>query len=176
MSIDPRALSDEKLAPPEGLPFVSRRALKRVKSPAPIPTACPYCQGAVELTSHAEVYNGREYSDWPYIYLCRPCDAYVGVHPKTDIPLGTLANRELREARKQEKPNFEKLWHTPEMRTRAYEWLAGEMGLTVGECHWGMFTVEQCRRAGAICRSVRQVPPPKPIKQGLLSRLLGVTP
>jgi hypothetical protein len=36
------------------------------------------------------------------IYLCVPCDAYVGTHKnsKDHKPLGFLANRGLREARK----------------------------------------------------------------------------
>ena len=30
------------------------------------------------------------------IYICKPCDAYVGVHKGTDKALGRLANKELR--------------------------------------------------------------------------------
>lgn len=151
----------DKIPAPGPLHFISRKALKRISSPAPIPESCPYCQGSVELVNHAEVYNGREYGDWPYIYLCRECNAYVGLHEYTDIPLGTLANRELREARKQEKVHFEALWYNRESRTRAYEWLAAEMKIPVSECHWGMFTVEQCREAGALCRSVGEIPKPR---------------
>lgn len=45
--IDPRASDPEKLTPPTPLPFVSRRALQRVKEYMPPPTCCRYCGGGV---------------------------------------------------------------------------------------------------------------------------------
>lgn len=148
MPTDARALSTKPLVAPAPLPYVSRRALRRVKNPLPAPTCCPYCEGPVALVSNAEVY-GREYGAWPYLYLCRACDAYVGLHPDTDIPLGKLADRELREARKESKGVFQSLsarqgWS----RTEAYKWLADRMGIPVGECHFGWFDLERCEQAG----------------------------
>lgn len=150
MAIDPRAYSDEKLVPPEPLPYVSRKALKRVKDPALIPISCQHCGGSVKLTSNAEVYS-REYGDWPYVYLCTGCYAYVGLHPNTDIPLGTLATYEMREARKKGKNVFLALSKRFPDRNAHYEWLAGEMGISTAECHWGLFTVEQAKLAERIC-------------------------
>lgn len=151
MSIDPRAYSNDRLKPPAPLPVVSRRALKRVKNPLPAPTACPYCQGPVELVLNAEIY-GSSYGGWPYAYLCRPCDAYVGLHPATDIPLGTLADRKLRQARKEYKPLFMAVMRKHGMnRNEGYPWLADKMGIPVEQCHWGWFTLEQCEQAGRIC-------------------------
>ncbi len=148
--MDARVLSTKPLKAPAPLPHVSRRALRRVKNPVPVPTRCPYCAGSVELASNAAVY-GREYGAWPYLYLCRPCDAYVGLHPDTDIPLGTLADRELREARKASKALFfDALEQHGIDRTEAYRRLAEAMGIPVGECHFGWFTLERCRQASAI--------------------------
>ncbi len=155
MTVDPRAYSDEKLEPPHPLPFVSRKALKRVKSPMPIPETCRYCgpKTQVFIGHHEEVYGyGRSYGDWPYVYLCENCGAYVGLHPATDLPLGTLANAELRQARKAHKPAFQAMMARLQLsRSEAYRLLADEMGIPIEHCHWGWFEIEDCERAGAIC-------------------------
>lgn len=152
MSVDPRAYSPVQLAAPHPLPFVSRRALRRVKDFKPAPTECPYCKlGEVALVSNSEIY-GREYGDWPYAYLCHCCHAYVGVHPGTDIPLGTLADKPLREARKVAKAKFISLQRAKGWgRTRAYQWLADAMGLPKSETHFGWFNEESCAKADLVC-------------------------
>lgn len=55
---------------------------------------CPYCGQPTEYVDSAALYHGISYG---MIYLCRKCDAYVGVHRGTDKALGRLANRSLRE-------------------------------------------------------------------------------
>lgn len=129
----------------------SRKAMARVKNPLPAPTECRFCHSEVHVATHQEVY-GRNYSDWPYMYLCGNCGACVGMHPFTDIPLGTLADRATREARKNCKKPFEALWRSGQMsRTEAYNWLAAELNIPVGECHFGWFDIEMCERAREIC-------------------------
>ena len=153
MRPDQRAFKVDKIDPPFPLPFISRKALKRVKNPLPAPATCRYCGPStpVFLGHHDEIY-GRAYGEWPYLYLCENCEAYVGLHPFTDIPLGTLANAELRQARKTNKAKFIALQRAKSWsRSRAYQWLADHMGIKVEECHWGWFEVEQCERAGEIC-------------------------
>lgn len=151
--MDLRCLSTEPLKAPKPLPHVSRRALKRVREALAPPRACRYCGGGVDLVRHAEVY-GRDYGDWPYLYICMACDAYVGLHPHTDLPLGTLADQPLRESRKRNKDVFEAYWRRAGMsRKEAYEWLAEQLAIDKGEAHWACFEVDACERAGAICRS-----------------------
>lgn len=150
---DPRAKSLSMLRPPSPLPYVSRKALARVKDVLPSPTDCPYCQGPIQLVNNSEVYWGRSYGSWPYIYLCRPCDAYVGLHPDTDLPLGTMAGRSLREARKAGKNLFIQLskqrrWS----RNQAYTWLAEATGIPKKQCHWAWFDIQQCLIAADACR------------------------
>lgn len=154
MPIDPRAYSKEKLPFPEPLPCISRKALKRVKDPLPVPTLCRYCKAPVKIARHAEIYGGREYGDWPFVYLCTnsDCGAYVGIHDGTDIPVGTLADRPLRVARKYSKGQFYKLMRQQDWsRDKAYEWLAKHMGLPVEETHFGWFDLDQCGKAGDLC-------------------------
>lgn len=129
----------------------SRKAMVRVKNPLPVPTKCHFCNSSVRVATHQEVY-GRNYGDWPYMYLCGNCGACVGMHPFTNIPLGTLADRATREARKNCKKPFEAIWRSGQMsRTEAYEWLAGEMNIPVNECHFGWFDIHQCEMAKNIC-------------------------
>lgn len=125
----------------------SRRATARVKDSLPAPAVCPHCGGEVRIVHHDEVY-GRSYGEWPWLYLCTGCRAYVGMHPFTNIPLGTLASEELRRARVQCKQPFEVLWRSGKMtRDDAYQQLAAQMGLTAAECHFGLFNIDQCRTA-----------------------------
>lgn len=136
----------------------SRSATARVKNPLPAPTECPYCAGAVELVSNSEIY-GRTFGEWPWAYKCADddCDSYVGLHPFTSIPLGTLADAATRQARKEAKAAFNPLWQkwgTNGMtRTEAYAWLAGRLEIEdVNSCHIGWFDVKTCARVVAVCR------------------------
>lgn len=113
----------------------------------PIPKKCRYCGNEVVFTSNAEIY-GREYGNGK-CYLCRRCRAFVGVHTGTIIPLGTLANDELRNARKQAHNEFDKLWKGPTRkmtRYNAYRWLAKTMNLERIDTHIALFEVEQCKK------------------------------
>jgi len=97
--------------------------------------------------NNSQIY-GKEYGDWPWAYRCVGCEAYVGMHPKTYIPLGTLADAETRNARKLGKKPFETVWQSKHMtRSEAYRQLAAHMGISASECHFGLFSVEQCRHA-----------------------------
>lgn len=133
----------------------SRKAIARVSNPLPAPTECPYCGSKVELVSNAEIY-GRTYGEWPWAFMCTDdsCGAYVGIHPFTAIPLGTLANAQLREARKAAKAAFNPRWQRGSMsRSEAYAWLAQQLEMpNVGECHIGWFDVATCRRVVEICK------------------------
>jgi len=143
-----------KIDPPYPLPHVSRRALARVKDKLPPPEQCPNCGDIVELVSNSEIY-GREYGSWPYAYRCtnhRHCDSHVGLHPHTDLPLGSLADRRTREARRACKALFLE-WQSFNdwSRSQSYAWLAVRMGLPASQCHWGLFSVSDAELAGAIC-------------------------
>lgn len=118
---------------------------------------CPYCGRKAEYVDSAEIY-GKSYG---MVYLCRPCDAYVGVHDGTDTPLGRLANRELRRWRNRAHAAFDPLWQQGPYRRRrndAYAWLAGKMGLAKEKTHIAMFDVEQCKQVIQIMDNERRNP------------------
>ena len=103
---------------------------------------------------NSKVVYGRNYG---MIYLCRQCDAYVGVHRGTDKPLGRLANKELRYWKMAAHEAFDPIWQGRNMRrNEAYKWLAGCMGLKPKETHIGMFDVSQCKKVIKICKAERR--------------------
>lgn len=129
----------------------SQKATARVRDPYPAPCECRYCGGVVEIRHHDVIY-GRAYGEWPWMYVCVSCGARVGMHPFTNIPTGTIADEVTREARKNCKPSFERLWKKGGMtRSDAYAWLADKLGLTTAQCHWGLFDVQTCKRARDLC-------------------------
>lgn len=113
---------------------------------------CPYCGQRAWLTDSRFLYQGKH--NFGPVYLCRPCDAYVGCHKDTDKPLGTLANKELREYRRRVHSAFDYIWRGKLLpsRTAAYKWLAYELGLDYSETHIAKFDVETCKKAIAVCR------------------------
>lgn len=135
---------------------VSKAAVAKVTGALPVPSNCPNCGAGVELVNNKEIY-GREYGAWPFSYRCvsKECDSYVGIHPRTDIPLGTLANKEVRQARKLAKAVISPLWEERGIeRTAVYRWLAEKMGIAnVDHMHIGYFGVEQCNRVIQICKT-----------------------
>lgn len=106
---------------------------------------CDYCGKKAELVDNKIIY-GRSYG---LSYLCRSCMAYVGCHKGTDIPLGRLANAELRYWKHAAHEQFDPLWKWGPFRgnrNRAYEWLSKEMHLPIEKTHIGMFDIDQCKR------------------------------
>ena len=58
---------------------------------------CPYCKKETEYKDSSIIY-GKSYG---MVYICSTCDAYVGVHKGTDKALGRLADKKLRELKKE---------------------------------------------------------------------------
>lgn len=102
---------------------------------------CPYCGKEAEYIDSKYYYaNGVSYG---MIYLCRQCDAVVSTHKNSGKPLGSMANRELRELRKQAHSLFDPLWKDRTMtRTEAYDLLRKETGVK----HISWTNAEECRR------------------------------
>jgi hypothetical protein len=104
---------------------------------------CNYCGCPAKLVDSKEVY-GKSYG---MIYLCKPCDAWVGVHKNTrdHVPLGLLANAELREWKKLAHAAFDPLWNTGNMsRSKAYRRLAETLGRK--KIHIGQSDIEMCMK------------------------------
>ncbi len=113
---------------------------------------CPYCGQPPVLVSGVVIYPHRSDLWDKSFWFCPPCGAYVGCHPGTVVPLGRLADKELRDAKMAAHAAFDPLWKRnsegQRMRSRraAYRWLAEKLGVSIDHCHIGQFDVEQCRR------------------------------
>jgi len=108
---------------------------------------CPYCGGQSTLKSDSFVYSGISYGGKMWVCENWPaCQSSVGAH-KNGKPLGTLANRQLREARVAAHEAFDPLWKSGTFdRRAAYQLLAAMMGIPVCDCHIGMFNEKQCQQ------------------------------
>ena len=136
----------------------SRRATERVKNPIPVPDQCPHCDGTdIEICKNSRIYRGKTYGEWPWIVLCNGCWAYVGLHPFTGIPLGTLADRATRDARMQSKKQFI-AWQEQHNLSRndAYRLLSQRMRIPLEQCHFAWFSVEQCNQAEQAVHKLEQ--------------------
>lgn len=111
-------------------------------------TICPYCGKETELIDSAEVYHGVSYG---WMYICRPCDAYVGCYKGTTKALGRLANAELRKYKHEAHDVFDLIWKKHFMkRAQAYTWLSKQLGTERDYTHIGMFDVETCKKVIAV--------------------------
>lgn len=118
---------------------------------------CPYC-GSRALLRPASVIYGKRTTDpaAPY-YVCArypACDSYVAAHKSSRLPMGTLANAELRHKRIQAHAAFNRLWESGLMNKRqAYLWLQAKLGLPEQEAHIGKFSMFRCEQVIQLCDS-----------------------
>lgn len=117
---------------------------------------CPFCDQPARWCENKEIY-GRNYGKSYMVWLCKPCDAYVGCHCNTKRPLGTIANAETRKWRKKVHAELDPIWrnhHNPKgRRARLYERLSKHFGY---EYHTGESDVAACKKALAFIRSELQ--------------------
>lgn len=110
---------------------------------------CPYCEVLARLVA----FEHGERWECP----TEGCGARIGIHrnSRRKAPLGTMARAPLRAWRLRTHDAFDPLWKGPEprfpSRSRAYAWLAAQLGISVSRCHIGEFDEVRCREAlGAI--------------------------
>lgn len=103
------------------------------------------CGNSAKMVTGKKIYPHRPDLYHKFFYHCEPCGSYVGCHPGTNEPLGTLANATIRKLRNQCHNKFDRLWKSGEMkRGEAYKWLQDKMYLTKEDAHIGKFGEEQC--------------------------------
>lgn len=144
------------------------RVGKPVK-PMPQPM-CDYCGQKAKLLRSGEAGYPYEHRDFGPMWTCTPCGAWVGVHSnsKRHVPLGRLADAELREWKSRVHAAFDPLWKAKmrrdgcnqfEARNAGYKWLAGELGIDVKLCHVGHFDIERCKAALEIVTRITKTRP-----------------
>lgn len=117
-----------------------------------IPPDCPYCRAESVLVTGASVYPRRPDLADRSFYMCTQCDAYVGTHPGTHVPLGRLANAELRAAKRSAHAAFDPLWKTGGLsRRKAYLVLAWLLQINPVRAHIGMMDEQMCCKVVEVC-------------------------
>ncbi len=117
---------------------------------------CPYCGGTPVLAESYGIYHGVDHG---LVWICRPCQAWVGCHrDENHAPLGRLADARLRSAKTEAVQAFAPIWGKwsgvrKNARHLAYKWLAGHMGISVSRSYIAKFDVDQCREVVDICRT-----------------------
>jgi len=102
---------------------------------------CPKCNKEAPWVSNDVVY-GRRYGKSYMCYWCKDCDTYVGCHNNTKKPLGTMADKETREARKNVHAFIDPLWRSRKYsRKKIYQQLNDAFGEVI---HIGESSVEKC--------------------------------
>lgn len=121
------------------------------------PTRCPECGSDYVRLVENKVMYGKNFGVWPWIYFCYSCTAAVGCHPNTEIPMGIMAGKEVRQLRRAAHKVFDPLWQNTKWlkRSSAYVWLAKEMGIPPEHCHISWFNSEQCQQVIDICLTKR---------------------
>ena len=114
---------------------------------------CPYC-GSQALLRPASVVHERT-APGEKVYVCArypACDAYVSVHRESLLPMGTLADKSLRQKRRQAHIALNRLWEQGLMtRKEAYRWLQVQLGLPENEAHIGRFSAFRCEQVMNLC-------------------------
>ncbi|MGO5116366.1 zinc-finger-containing protein [Candidatus Avoscillospira sp. LCP25S3_F1] len=116
---------------------------------------CPYC-GATAYLRPASVAYGERAIPGAKLYVCGnypACDSYVAAHRGTQLPMGTLANKDLRRQRQEAHTVFNQLWNRGLMTKRqAYLWLQARLDLPECEAHIAKFSEVRCRLVIHLCQ------------------------
>ena len=119
---------------------------------------CPYC-GAQAFIRPASVVHGESARE-SHLYVCSrypECDSYVGVHQKSMLPKGTLANGDLRHKRIIAHKAFNQFWTSGLMsKWQAYKWMQAKLGLNSEQAHIGKFSEFMCDELISLCSQVQQ--------------------
>ncbi len=111
-----------------------------------IAPVCSVCDSNtnVEFVKGKEIYPFRPDLFEKNFWKC-DCGAYVGCHGNTGEPLGTPADPNTRKLRIQVHKHFDLLWRTGSLtRREAYGKMAETLGISINNCHIGMFTSDRC--------------------------------
>ena len=131
------------------------RVGKPVKAlPQPL---CDYC-GANAILARVgdEAYPYR--ADHGTVWICVSCQAWIGIHSRStrNVPLGRLANAELREAKSRLHDALEPLVAAKvrrdavnpfSARAKALQWVATELGFDPVPTSIHDMTLDQCQQA-----------------------------
>ena len=129
---------------------------KKLKKNTPRRVICPHCGAPAVIRPASEIYGDPTRTDELYVCANYPrCKAYVRMHPGTRVPMGTLANGDLRNLRIRAHRKFDEIWQSGIMdRNNAYRWMAESLGIPMSDAHIGMFGEYRCKELIEKCEKV----------------------
>lgn len=120
---------------------------------------CPYCGAKATLRPSSAVYGDAAKTDG-FLYVCDrypKCDAYVAAHRQSKLPMGTLANGDLRHKRIEAHRAFNWFWESGLMsKSQAYKWMQAKLGLSEEDAHIAKFGEYRCAQLIALCRQTQE--------------------
>lgn len=122
---------------------------------------CPYCKKEAEWVENKEIY-GKNYGKSVMVYLCQPCNAYVGCHNNTRKPLGIMANADTRKWRQKAHAVFDPLWQkifkrnsTKRLNREAmYNRISNAFGCRV---HIAESDIDRCKKIIEWCNQIKGI-------------------
>lgn len=110
-------------------------------------TRCPYCGSPIVLRSADGIYRDNKSNTMLYVCSKYPeCDAYVRIREGSgNIPVGSLANGELRALRIEAHRHFDRIHQTGLMsKQEAYAWLSHILASPMAYAHIGQLGEYYC--------------------------------
>ena len=103
---------------------------------------CPYCHAPAQLRPASSIYGIHT----------KDCAAKQA-HKATGLPMGTLADKSLRQKRMQAHRTFNQLWEKGFMRKQdAYAWLCVRLGIPEADAHIANFSEYRCDQVILLCK------------------------
>lgn len=110
---------------------------------------CPYCGSLVTKRAASYVYGKNAKLD-TFLYVCDrypACDSYVAAHTKSGLPMGTPANKTLRNKRIAAHKALDRIWENGYMtKEQVYIWLQAKLDMPANVMHIGKLNEYYCNR------------------------------
>lgn len=129
-----------------------RRAQAVMRTPR-----CVECGAAAKYGTGAEAGLNDPHAARRMVWYCE-CGAWCGCHPGTSLARGNPGSPDTLAARRLAHLAFDPIWQDSRSLTRreAYAWLADQLGLSVADCHIGLFNAAMCERVVEVCEVRRR--------------------
>lgn len=114
---------------------------------------CPYCGKETELVDGNDYYKQKGFG---MLYVCRPCNASVGIHMSGDKKgqaKGRLSNPSLRSLKRRAHLEFDRLWESKKERKEIYADFSSYMNLPEEYAHIGMLGEKSMPKVFDYCMS-----------------------
>lgn len=123
---------------------------KKKKKQRQHPLICPYCHSIAILRPADEIYKDANDTETKMLYVCKnypECNTYIRINPKTNKPIGVMANKELRTLRKEAHDRFDLIFKKGILsRQDAYKILATTLMIPMRDAHIGCFDEYRCKQ------------------------------